>query len=155
MTESLWFEANEDKAAELDRLASRLAATRENLLNEALDLLLAAHRARAQGEEPIGMLAGLHDVMARLRKMIEELRYIRMTTCGVTLSELGVQGNALEAIGRHYEKIHQSSERALAAAGFGPMLVTVIEATEEPPSGTADQRIAPSTPRKLKRYRNE
>ena len=133
MTESLYFEANRDKAAELDRLAARLDCSQEELLNEALDLLLAAHRNQKLGEEPIGLLAGLHDLMHRLRKMIYELQYIRMTTCGPTamLWELGVPEAALKAVAGHYEKIYQSSERALLAAGFGPMLVTVMEADEE------------------------
>jgi hypothetical protein len=49
MTEALHSEANEEKAMELAELASRLGASRENLLNEALDLLLAAHRHKQSG----------------------------------------------------------------------------------------------------------
>jgi len=38
------------------------------------------------------------------------------------LAELGVKGHTIEAASGHYQEIYQSSERALAAAGFGSML---------------------------------
>jgi hypothetical protein len=42
-----------------------------------------------------------------------------------------VTGQALKTVSSHYEKIYQSSERALAAAGYGPMLVALpIESDE-------------------------
>jgi hypothetical protein len=38
---------------------------------------------------------------------------------------------ALETVSGHYEKVYQSSDRALAAAGFGSMLVALpIESDE-------------------------
>ncbi len=83
------------------------------------------------------MLAGFHEMTRRLRKMIDELKYIRFTTCGGSsmLYELGVEGRAAQAITNHYEQIYQSSERALQAAGFGPMLIDVVEEGEmDPPA---------------------
>lgn len=141
MTESLYFEANKEKASELDRLCSRLGARHEDLLNEALDLLLDAHRQRQQGDEPAGMLAGFHEMMRRLRKMIDEVQYIRFTTCTASsiVDDLGVTGRARQVLTSHYEKIYQSSERALQAAGFGPMLIGLAVETE---NDSADQASA-------------
>jgi hypothetical protein len=121
MTEPLYFEADSDRAIELDTLAASLGVHSEDLLNEALEMLLAAYREKQSQGESIGLLADLHGVQGRIRAMIEELRVIRFMTASVSsmLYEMGVRGATLESLCRHYEKIFQSSERALKAAGIG------------------------------------
>lgn len=122
MTESVWFEADDDRYRELAVLSEELAAGEQELLNEALDLLLAAYRGRTGLASPVGLLSDLHDVQCRFRAMVHELELIRCTTAGITsgLAELGVSGTAFDALRRHYGSIFESSERALKAAGVRP-----------------------------------
>src|SRR5689334_1583883 len=100
MTEPLYFEADCDRAMELDTLAARFGVHSEDLLNEALEMLLAAHREKQSRGEPIGLLADLHSVQGRIRAMIEELRVIRFMTTSVSsmLYEMGVRGAAFEGL---------------------------------------------------------
>jgi hypothetical protein len=121
MTYSLYFEADSDRSLELDTLAAQLGVGTEELLNEALEMLIASYRDSQAGGEPIGLLSHLHGLQHRIRIMITELQYIRFTTSSPSsmLYETGLRGDALDSVKKHYEKIFNSSERALKAAGFG------------------------------------
>jgi hypothetical protein len=122
MTESLYFEADSDRCLELDTLAAKLGISSEDLLNEALEMLLASYRQSQSGAEPIGLVADLHGVQGRIWTMIEELTLIRFMTGTVNsmLYEIGLTGDVFDSLSRHYEQIFNSSERALKAAGIGP-----------------------------------
>jgi hypothetical protein len=126
MTEPVWFEADADRYEELGSLTKELEATEQELLNEALELLLATYRSKEGTAAPIGLLADLHDVQRRFRVMIEELDFIRFTTATSPSYDLGISREALELLSRHYRSIFESSERALKAAGFGPFFKPVV-----------------------------
>ncbi len=122
MTESICFEADEDRYEELAYLAKQLGADEDDLWNEALDLLLSAYRLRENDVEPGGLLSDLHGVQGRIRAMIRELEFIRITTAEADslLNEMGLDVPAVAGLGRHYRALFESSERALKAAGIGP-----------------------------------
>ena len=113
MPEPLYFEAATDRCLELDTLAAKLGVSSEDLLNEALEMLLGCYRDRQSGTEPIGLLADLHGVQGRVRTMLFELETIRFMTATVSsmLYEMGVSGPTFARLLRHYEKIFDSSER--------------------------------------------
>jgi hypothetical protein len=133
MTASLYFEADSDRCLELSTLSAKLGVTSDDLLNEALQMLLASFRDSQSGAEPIGLMADLHAVQSRIRTMIKELEFIRFTTASPSsmLHEVGVPREAAASVQRHYEKILDSSERALKAAGLGPMFLAVPEEQDD------------------------
>jgi hypothetical protein len=122
MTDSVYFEADSDRCLELNTLAAKLASTEEDLLKEAMEMLLQTYRDREAGNEPIGVLAGLHGVQHRIRIIVKELKTIRFMTSSADsmLQEMGIAREACDSLSRHYRSLFDSSERALKAAGFGP-----------------------------------
>ncbi len=122
MTESVYFEADSDRYVEFSTLAAKLGACEQDLLNEALEMLLQSHRDREAGNEPIGLLAGLHVLQQRIQIVVEELKTIRFMTSSADsmLQEMGIAGTVCEGLSSHYRTLFECSERALKAAGFGP-----------------------------------
>src|SRR5690242_9347549 len=102
MTESVCFEADSDRFLEFSTLAVKLGVSEQDLLNEAMETLLAAYRDRQCGQEPIGLLAALNGIQRRIRIMVDELRTIRFMTCTADsmLSELGIAKDGVERLSR-------------------------------------------------------